>query len=157
MEINIRPGEKKDLPQILLLIKELAAYERAPYEVTVTLTDLENDGFGKNPIYKFYVAERNNKILGMALFYIKYSTWKGKCVFLDDIIVTEKYRNTGIGIKLFDKVILESKKINAKRLEWQVLEWNEPAIKFYKKFGAVLDTEWINGKLTEKQLADYIV
>lgn len=155
MEINIRLGEKKDLPQILELIKELAAYERAPNEVTVTLSELENDGFGKNPIYKFYVAESNNKILGMALFYVKYSTWKGKCIFLDDIIVTEKYRMAGIGKKLFDKVVLESKNINAKRLEWQVLEWNEPAIKFYKKLDAVLDPEWVNGKLTEQQIAEF--
>ena len=155
MEINIRLGVKTDLPQVLSLIKELAEYERAPKEVTVSLTDLEKDGFGKNPIYTFYVAEDKKRILGMVLFYIKYSTWKGKCIFIDDIIVSEKYRKAGIGKKLFDKVVLECKKINAKRLEWQVLEWNEPAINFYNKLEAVLDPEWINGKLTEKQIADY--
>lgn len=152
MEISIRKGLKPDLPEVLHLIRELAEYERAPGEVTVTVEELERDGFGESPAFGFFVALFENKIVGIALYYIKYSTWKGKCVFLEDIIVTEKYRRYGIGKKLFEEVLKVSKVMKVKRLEWQVLEWNEPAIKFYKKMDALFDKEWINCKLTEEQI-----
>lgn len=155
MNIAIRKGTKTDLPAVLNLVKELAIYEKAPNEVTVTLNDMERDGFGENPIFSFFVAETDGKIVGIALYYIKYSTWKGKCVFLEDIIVTEAYRQYGIGKKLFDEIVKVAKSMNAKRLEWQVLEWNEPAIKFYKKLNAHFDEEWINCKLTDKEIQEY--
>ncbi len=155
MNIAIRKGTKTDLPAVLNLVKELAIYEKAPNEVTVTLSDMERDGFGENPIFSFFVAENDGNIVGIALYYIKYSTWKGKCVFLEDIIVTEAYRQYGIGKKLFDEVVKVAKAMNVKRLEWQVLEWNEPAIKFYKKLNSHFDEEWINCKLTDKEIQTY--
>jgi GNAT superfamily N-acetyltransferase len=151
-DIKIRVGTKTDLTEILKLIKELAEYEKAPDEVEVTLAEMENWGFGKDKIFDFFVAEESGVIVGLALYYYKYSTWKGKCLFLEDIIVTEKMRCKGIGKLLFDKIIEVAKSDKVRRLEWQVLEWNEPAIKFYKKYKAILDTEWLNGKLTNHQL-----
>lgn len=153
--MNIRKATKEDLPEILNLIKELAEYERASLEVTNTLEDMLEDGFGKNPVFKVVLAEENNKIAGMALWFISYSTWKGRCLYLEDIIVKNEYRGAGIGKLLFDEVVKEAKKIKAKRLSWQVLEWNEPAINFYKKLNANLDSEWVNCKLTEKQIQEY--
>ena len=148
MEIKIRKAKKKDLPQILSLIKELAAYEKAPKEVKVTTKELLCDGFGKKKVFYCFVAvSSKNKISGIALYYIKYSTWKGKCIYLDDIIVTESMRGEGIGKKLFEKVIKVAKKMKVRKLEWQVLNWNEPAINFYKKYSTVFDGEWINCKL----------
>ncbi len=155
MDYTIRKGGKADLSQVLNLIKELAAYERAPQEVTVTVEEMERDGFGVNPIYKFFVAEKDNIIIGISLYYIKYSTWKGKCIFLEDIIVTEQFRKCGIGKKLFDEVVKIAKETKVKRLEWQVLEWNEPAIKFYEKLNSHFDGEWINCKLTDKEIEAY--
>jgi GNAT superfamily N-acetyltransferase len=151
-KVIIRNGEKTDIPSLLRLIKELALYEKAPDEVTVTESVLMEDGFGANSIFKFYVAEINGEVIGIALYYIKYSTWKGKCVFLEDIIVKEEFRKHGIGNKLFNKVALIAKEMKVKRLEWQVLEWNEPAINFYKKWDANFDNEWINCKLSYDQL-----
>jgi len=155
MNFIIRKGVKSDLPQVLNLIKELAAYEKAPLEVAVSIEEMERDGFGENPVYKFFVAETENKIVGISLYYIKYSTWKGKCVFLEDIIVTEDFRKHGIGKQLFDEVVKVSKELNARRLEWQVLEWNEPALKFYEKVNSHFDSEWINCKLTGEQIQEY--
>ena len=147
MKISIRKAQKKDLPQILALIKELAAYEKAPQEVKVTLKELEQDGFGKKKVYECFAAAEENKIKGIALYYVKYSTWKGKCIYLDDIIVTEAMRGKGIGKLLFDKVIETAKKMKVRKLEWQVLNWNEPAINFYTKYSTVFDNEWVNCKL----------
>lgn len=154
MNFSIRKGVQQDLPQVLGLIKELAEYEKAPLEVTVSVADMERDGFGEHPIFQFFVAETEGKIVGISLYYIKYSTWKGKCVFLEDIIVTEAYRKFGIGKKLFDEVVKVAKEMKVKRLEWQVLEWNEPAIKFYKKLNSHFDSEWINCKLTDKEIQE---
>jgi GNAT superfamily N-acetyltransferase len=155
MNLTIRTGLKKDLPQTLALIKELAEYEKAPQEVAVTIEEMERDGFGDNPLFRFFIAETEGKIVGIALYYIKYSTWKGKCVFLEDLIVTEEYRKYGIGKKLFDEVVKIAKETKARRMEWQVLEWNEPAINFYKKLNANLDGEWLNGKLIDEQIQNY--
>ena len=145
---------QKQLIKVLELIKELAHYERAPQEVTVTVDELMHDGFTAN-LFKCIVAEVDNEIVGMALFYPRYSTWKGRTIHLEDFIVKETYRKHGIGKLLFDAVVAEAKAFGAKRLEWLVLEWNEPALNFYRKIGATLDGEWQIGKLTEDQLAEY--
>ncbi len=155
MNISIRKGVKSDLAEVLDLIKELAVYEKAPQEVIVTVEDLDRDGFGENPIFEFFTAESDGKIIGIALFYIKYSTWKGKCVFLEDIIVTEQFRKHGIGKMLLDEVVKVSKDLNVNRLEWQVLDWNKPAIKFYEKINSHFDKDWINCKLTKEQIDEY--
>jgi GNAT superfamily N-acetyltransferase len=150
--IHIRKGTESDIEQALSLVKELAIYEKAPDEVEVTPTEMRAWGFGPHKIFDFFVAEENDIIIGMALYYFKYSTWKGKCLFLEDIIVTESQRGKGTGKLLFDKIIEVSKETNVRRMEWQVLDWNTPAINFYKKYAATLDGEWINGKLTNDQL-----
>lgn len=155
MNITYRKAEKKDIKSMLNLIKELALYEKAPQEVTNNEEAMLEDGFGTNPIFEAFVAEQNETIIGLALFYISYSTWKGRALYLEDIIVTENMRRYGIGKKLFDLVVLKAKEINAKRMHWQVLEWNTPAINFYKKINANLDSEWVNCKLTEQQILKY--
>lgn len=154
--IEIRRGTVDDLPQVYALIQELAEYERAPQEVTNTLEEMERDGFGENPIYKFFVAENEEGVVGIALYYTAYSTWKGRMLFLEDLVVTERLRRAGIGRRLFDAVAQEAKDTGAKRFKWQVLEWNEPAIAFYKKIGADLDGEWINCNMTEEQIHKYV-
>ncbi|RAU84386.1 GNAT family N-acetyltransferase [Pontibacter arcticus] len=155
MDIQIRKGTKEDLPQVRALIVELADYERAVHEVTNTLADMQRDGFGDHPIFQFFVAESEEGIVGIALYYTAYSTWKGKMLFLEDLVVTESLRGTGIGKKLFDAVAREAKETGAKRFKWQVLNWNESAIGFYKKIGANLDEEWINCNMTEEQIQRY--
>lgn len=150
--IVIRRGTESDIQSALGLVKELAAYEKAPDEVEVSLEEMKGWGFGSNKVFDFFVAEENGTIIGMALYYYKYSTWKGKCMFLEDIIVTESQRGKGIGKLLFDEIVKVAKAEKVRRLEWQVLEWNEPAINFYKKYNAVLDSEWINCKLTNHHL-----
>jgi len=150
--IRIRKGTKEDIPQALGLVKELAVFEKAPDEVEVTIEEMTEWGFGKDKQFDFFVAEENNAILGMALYYFKYSTWKGKCLFLEDIIVTESQRGKGIGQLLFEEVVKVAKETKVRRMEWQVLDWNEPAIKFYAKYNSCLDGEWINCKLTNHQL-----
>ena len=154
--ITIRRGVEADLPQVLGLIQELAEYERAPQEVTNTLAGMQRDGFGSDPIFKFFVAANaEGAILGIALYYTAYSTWKGRMLYLEDLVVTEAARGTGLGKLLFDAVVHEARTTGANRMKWQVLEWNEPAIGFYKKIGANLDPEWHNGNLTGEQLAAY--
>jgi len=148
----IRKGRKEDLSQVLNLVKELAIYEKAPNEVEVTISQMEEWGFGSDKIFDFFVAENNGEIVGIAVYYYKYSTWKGKCLFLEDIIVTENERKNGFGKLLFDAVVQVAKKDKVKRMEWQVLEWNEPAINFYKKTKTVFDDEWVNCKLTYEEL-----
>jgi GNAT superfamily N-acetyltransferase len=155
MEIKLREGKKEDIPAIFALINELALYEKAPEEVITTVEQMEEDGFGENAIYKFIVAELNSEIVGMALYYWKYSTWKGKGIYLDDIIVTEKHRRKGIGKLLMDEIIKIADREKANKLEWQVLDWNEPAISFYKKYNVEFDVEWVNCKLTRAQLTVY--
>lgn len=153
--VNIRKGRREDVPRVYALIKELALYEKAPEQVTLSLEELEQDGFGPNPIYGLFVAEKNDKVVGIALYYEKYSTWQGRCIYLEDIVVTEQERGKGIGHQLFQAVIGVAKARNSARMEWQVLDWNEPAINFYKKYNANLDGEWYNGKLTRKQIQDF--
>lgn len=152
MSVSVRQGKKEDLPVVLALVKELADYEKAPDEVEVRLEQMEAWGFGSEKIFDFFVLEKSSVIIGIALTYYKYSTWKGKCLFLEDIIVTEAERNNGYGRLLFDAVLKKAKHEKVKRLEWQVLDWNEPAIGFYKKFNSNFDDEWINCKLNYDQL-----
>lgn len=142
--VTIRRGTKKDLPEALSLIKELALYEKAPHEVTNTLEMMEEDGFGDNPVYGFIVAEEDGVIYGMSMYYWRYSTWKGKRIYLEDLIVTEEKRGTGIGKKLFDRTIEIGKEAGATGMMWQVLDWNEPAINFYKKYDALIEDGWLN-------------
>lgn len=149
---SIRKAEVADMPAVLALIQELANYELAPQEVEVDVETLEADGFGPHKIFDCFVAEQDGKVIGFALYYIKYSTWKGKCLFLEDFIVSEALRGQGIGKLLFEEVVKVAKHMGAKRMEWQVLEWNKPAINFYKKYHANLDPEWLNGKLVHEQL-----
>ncbi|MFN4285973.1 MAG: GNAT family N-acetyltransferase [Lacibacter sp.] len=144
MSIEIRRAIKTDCSRLLELIRELALYEKAPDEVTVTLEHFEASGFGPNPVWWAFVAEENGTILGFALYYIRYSTWKGQRMYLEDIVVTEAARGRGIGTKLMDRLLIEAKERNLNGIVWQVLEWNEPAINFYKKYNATFDAEWIN-------------
>ena len=145
--INIRKGTPADVEPALRLIKELAEYEKAPEQVINTVEQMLKDGFGEKPIFDLLVAETNDNIVGIAIYFIKYSTWKGKCLYLDDIVVQESLRGKGIGRKLFDAVAAEAKLQNCQHLQWQVLNWNEPAINFYKKYDTVFDDEWINCKI----------
>ena len=148
----IRKGLKRDLTSVLKLIVELADYENAADQVTITLDDLENDGFGSQPCFWFLVAEKDDEIIGLSFYWIRYSTWKGKFLFLEDFVIKEEYRRHGIGSKLFKETIKISKQLNLNGMIWQVLDWNIPAIDFYKKFNAEISKDWLNGKLTKKQI-----
>ena len=152
MKITIRKGVKKDLPCVLKLIKELADYENALNEVTITLKELEKDGFGSNPLYWFLVAEKRNKIIGLSFYFIRYSTWKGKFLFLEDFVIEKQYRNQGVGSALFEETINICKQLKLNGMIWQVLDWNTSAINFYKKYNADINNKWLNGKLTIKQI-----
>ena len=156
MKYTIKPVEKKDLSVIIDLITELAIYEKAPKEVTLTLDELERDTFGPQKMIDIIIAESEDGIIdGMALFYTAYSSWKGRCLYLEDIIVRENKRGQGIGKLLFEKVISIAKERKSKRMMWQVLSWNSPAIDFYKKYNAELSSEWLNGRFHEIQLTEF--
>lgn len=145
MEINIRPAAKEDCARMLELIKELAVYEKAPGEVTVDFNHFVESGFGEQPVWWAYVAEVDDKVQAFALYYIRYSTWKGQRMYLEDILVTEEMRGKGLGKLLLDKLITVAKEKKYSGIVWQVLEWNEPAINFYKKYpGIKFDAEWVN-------------
>lgn len=145
--LTIREGKREDLPQVLKLVKELAEYEKALHEVSSTVEKMEVDGFGENPIYGFFVAEHDKVIIGISLYYYRYSTWKGKRLYLEDIVVTQSERGGGIGKKLFERTMKFTLEQNCTGMMWQVLDWNEPAINFYKKYNAKLDGEWVNCSL----------
>ena len=144
MSIKIRRAVKEDCARLLELVNELAVYERAPQEVTVTLDHFIESGFGPNPVWYGFVAEEDDVIKGFAVYYIRYSTWKGQRMYLEDILVTESARGKGMGKLLFDRLIEEAKERKFCGIVWQVLDWNEPAINFYKKYNAKFDDEWIN-------------
>lgn len=135
---------REDCSRILELVKELALYERAPKEVTVTLEHFEESGFGNDPVWWAFVAEVDGVIEGFALWYIRFSTWKGQRMYLEDFYVSEAMRGQGLGKLLFEQLISEAKEQGFNGIQWQVLEWNEPAINFYKKYDAVFDGEWFN-------------
>ena len=146
--IVIRKAEAADCPQMLELIKELAVYEREPTAVTVSMEEFIESGFGPSPVWEAFVAASDDgHIVGLSLFYIRYSTWKGRRLYLEDIVVTEHMRGQGIGKLLFEKTLQLCEERNYSGMVWQVLEWNEPAINFYRKYGATFDNEWINVSL----------
>jgi GNAT superfamily N-acetyltransferase len=144
MNVKIRKAVKEDCYRILDLVKELAVYEKAPDEVTVSYEHFENSGFGPQPVWWAFVAEVDGEVQGFALFYIRFSTWKGQRMYLEDLLVTEQMRGKGLGKLLFDELMAEAKRRNLHGIQWQVLEWNAPAINFYKKYQASFDPEWIN-------------
>ena len=141
----IRWAERSDAQAAHALIHELATYEKAPQEHTCTLEQFTEDGFGSRPSYKLLVAEEKAQVLGIALFFDYYSTWKGRCLYLDDLIVTEKERGRGIGKMLMDKLMAYAEEGGYHSVRWQVLDWNEPAINFYRsRYAASFDGEWLN-------------
>ncbi len=150
MEITIRKAIQQDCHRIMELVNELAVYEKAPDEITVQFDHFVESGFGENPVWWALVAETTSptglkEVQAFALYYIRYSTWKGQRMYLEDLLVTEKYRGRGIGKLLFNQLIEEAKVKNYNGIAWQVLDWNEPAVNFYKKIGEVkFDGEWIN-------------
>ncbi|MFT3902394.1 MAG: GNAT family N-acetyltransferase [Niabella sp.] len=144
MNITIRRAVAEDCERLLQLIQELADYEKASGEVTITPEHFKETGFGANPVWWAFVAEAAGEVVGLALYYIRFSTWKGACMYLEDILVIEKMRGNGIGKRLFEQLIAEAKEKKWKRICWQVLDWNEPAISFYKKYNPTFDGEWIN-------------
>ncbi|MFV0530470.1 MAG: GNAT family N-acetyltransferase [Flavobacteriales bacterium] len=152
----VRKGKKEDLSRILELIKELAVYEHQPEAVTINEADLLKEGFGENPLFDFFVAVIDNQIVGMALFYYRFSTWKGRTLHLEDLIVDKKYRQKGIGEQLFNAVLKIAQEQNVGRMEWEALEWNTPALNFYKKYGANFDKEWLLCKMTRKSVQEYV-
>jgi GNAT superfamily N-acetyltransferase len=147
-QYTIRKGTREDIPQVFKLIQELALYEKAPHEVENTIEQMLIDGFGEKPIFDFFVAAAEaGEIVGIALYYFRYSTWKGRRLYLEDLIVTEAHRGQGLGKLLFEAIIQEAKATQSHGVVWQVLEWNEPAINFYKKYDAAFDGEWLNCSL----------
>jgi GNAT superfamily N-acetyltransferase len=144
MNFQIRKAVKEDCPRLLELVQELATYERAPNEVTVTLDHFTESGFGRNPVWWAFVAEFEGVVVGFALYYVRYSTWKGQAMYLEDILITNEMRGNGIGRLLFDRLIVEAREKKFNRIIWQVLDWNEPAINFYKKYNAEIDGGWLN-------------
>lgn len=145
MNTIIRRAVREDCPRLMELIEELAEFEKAgPGAVTATLAHFQESGFGEKPVWWAFVAETSGKIVGFALYYIRYSTWKGQRLYLEDLIVTNEMRGKGVGKLLFDRLIQEVKEKKYSGMVWQVLDWNEPAIQFYKKYGAVLEPEWVN-------------
>ena len=152
----IRKGMPKDMPEVLALITELAIFEKEPNAVVVTAEDLLRDGFSENPLFCTFVAEVQNEIIGVALFYYRFSTWKGKTIHLEDLIVKETKRGTGAGFALYTEIIKQGKKDNVKRIEWNVLDWNTPAIAFYKKSGATVLNDWRVVHMDEKAIETFI-
>lgn len=141
---------------VLDLIRELAVFEKEPDAVVVTVADLERDGFGENPLFFTFVAEVDGEIVGMALYYYRYSTWKGKTIHLEDLIVKEKMRGTGLGFALYTKIMEQGKSDNVRRIEWNVLDWNTPAVEFYKKSGAKVLEDWDVVQMDEQGISNFL-
>ena len=147
MSFHIRPSVPADVAAMMQLIHELAVFEKAPNEVVANAETLLQSGFQEHPLFVAWVAEKDGLIVGMALCYIRYSTWKGPVLYLEDLIVTESFRGNGIGKALFEKCIAHAKHNNYRRLVWQVLDWNTPAIDFYKGYGAQIEDGWLNASI----------
>lgn len=156
MDFTIRKATKEDMPSILELIKELAAFEKEPDAVEVDISTLENEGFGENPLFQCFVAEQDGKIEGMALVYFRFSTWKGRTLHLEDLIVREEKRGTGMGIALYKKVLQFAYELKLKRVEWVVLDWNQHAIDFYERSGATILKDWYTVQMNEQALKKYV-
>lgn len=155
-DFTIRDAQAKDMDRVLQLITELAVFEKEDNAVEVTVDDLVRDGFGEKKLFHCFVAESNGKIEGMALVYPRYSTWKGPTVHLEDLIVTEKMRGSGLGTALLNRVVTYGHQLGVKRINWEVLDWNEPAINFYEAKGANVMRDWDVVHLNEEAIADYI-
>jgi GNAT superfamily N-acetyltransferase len=155
MGFTIRKAKKEDMAEVFQLIKELAIFEKEPDAVQITIADLENDGFGDSPQFECFVGEINSRIEGIALFYNRYSTWKGRALHLEDLIVRENKRGTGLGTALLDEVVKYGHQLGVKRINWEVLDWNEPAITFYEKKGAKVMRDWDVVQLSEQGIKDY--
>lgn len=156
MNFTIRTANRKDMPQVLTLIKELALFEKEEDAVEITVQELENDGFGDRPAFKCFVADLEHKVVGIALIYNRYSTWKGQIIHLEDLIVSKKFRGNGLGTALLNEVVKYGKSINAKRINWEVLDWNTPAIAFYESKGAHVLRDWNVVQLNENAINNYI-
>ena len=154
--MKIRKGRIEDMPAVLGLIKELATFEKEPQAVVVTVNELERDGFGVKPLFHTFIAEENDEIVGMALYYYRYSTWKGKTIHLEDLIVKEEKRGAGLGFKLYSEVIAQGKYDGVRRIEWNVLDWNTPAIDFYEKSGAKIYKDWLVAQMDEKGINTFL-
>jgi GNAT superfamily N-acetyltransferase len=154
--MTIRKATEKDMPFVLELIQELAIFEKEPDAVVVTVDDLVRDGFSENPLFECFVAEVENEIIGMALYYYRYSTWKGKTIHLEDLIVKESKRGTGAGFALYKEIIKQGKAENVRRIEWNVLDWNTPAIDFYEKSGAKVLGDWRVVHMDENGIKNFI-
>ena len=152
----IRKATKNDMPSVLELIQELATFEKEPDAVVVTVDDLIRDGFSENPLFQCFVAEVENEIIGMALYYYRYSTWKGKTIHLEDLIVKENKRGTGAGFALYKEIIKQGKAENVRRIEWNVLDWNTPAIEFYEKSGAKVLGDWRVVHMDENGITNFL-
>lgn len=144
------------MPSVLELIKELAIFEKEPDAVVITIDDLIRDGFAENPLFHTFVAEVNQEIIGIALYYYRYSTWKGKTIHLEDLIVKEDKRGTGAGFALYSEIIAQGKRDNVRRIEWNVLDWNTPAIEFYKKSGAKILDDWRVIQMDENGINEFL-
>lgn len=153
--MKIRKGTENDLQDVHNLVRELATYENALEEVETTVESMREDGFGENPAFGFHVAEADGKIVGLSLYYYRYSTWKGKLLYLEDLIVLESCRLKGIGRKLMDATIEEARAQHCNGIQWQVLDWNQPAIRFYQKYDPFIDAAWINCRLSRQQIEDH--
>ena len=153
----IRKATEKDMPFVLELIQELATFEKEPYAVVVTVADLVRDGFSEHPLFHCYVAEKENTIIGMALFYYRYSTWKGKTIHLEDLIVKADQRGSGAGFALYKEIIKQGKKDKVRRIEWNVLDWNTPAIDFYEKSGAKVLDDWRVVQMDESGIERFLI
>jgi GNAT superfamily N-acetyltransferase len=156
MQYTIREATAKDMQYVLELIKELASFEKEANAVEVTVDDLVHDGFGAEKLFHCFVAERNSKIVGMALIYGRYSTWKGPIIHLEDLVVSETMRGTGLGTALLNEVVKYCAQQGVKRISWEVLDWNEPAIAFYEKKGARVLRDWDVVHLDEKGIQNYL-
>lgn len=155
MNIHIRPAVEADCSKMMELIHELALYEKAPQEVTVRMEEFVDAGFGSNPVWKAFVAEADGTVVGFALYYVRYSTWKGCRLYLEDFIVTEEFRGKGIGKVLFETVMREAKDKGFNGMTWQVLDWNQPAINFYQKYQAGLEPGWLNASFSKEHIQDF--
>jgi GNAT superfamily N-acetyltransferase len=154
--MKIRKGEQKDMAVVLELIQELAVFEKEPDAVVVTVDDLQRDGFGLNPLFYTFIAEVNQQIVGVALYYYRYSTWKGKTIHLEDLIVKESFRGKGIGFALYTEIIAQGERDGVRRIEWAVLNWNTPAIDFYTKSGAKVYDDWRVAQMDENGIHEFL-
>jgi GNAT superfamily N-acetyltransferase len=154
--MNIRKGKPEDMKSVLELIQELAIFEKEPDAVLITEEDLVRDGFGENPLFHVFVAEIEKEIVGIALYYYRYSTWKGKTIHLEDLIVKDKMRGSGLGFALYSEIMKQGKKDNVRRIEWNVLDWNTPAVHFYENSGAKVLDEWRVVQMDEKGINSFL-